>query len=455
MKKRKILTSLFSLVLATNFTVSSCANDHLKVEKRDIEVPYITQKGEIDRRTVRVFIPETFEKPLPLVFVAHYPIGESSREYTEFISKGWAIATFADFKPVGHGASLTDDNLVFNSAALSVVRKMPEIDRTRISVMGGSAGGYMSLMLSALHLGICSSVSIAGITNIRFNMMDYFDHAHSYNLKEIEKLDENERGNMQRRLEIMPIPVLGSIYDVFIPLKDNFPDRNDANRWAAYSPASLTGCFSNPILFTHFTSDLLVPIDQVTKRFTYENGNTLPEGYKLRLSEYDLPEILQHSLAEAVPDEDLSERIFPVSDEMKVINPEFDDSRRINIVVFDEGPVEATAGHVNKAAVYISYTAYFETNFALSSRQTNLLTVEKLELLAERYAGKSVQLPVRETSDETIYGSAAKYRADVLEELSNFAEDCGKEKLPEIFKKTAVKRPDLAKALDEIKTATL
>ena len=64
---------------------------------------------------------------------------------------------------------------------------------------------------------------------------------------------------------------------------------------------------------------------------TYENRNTLPEGFKLRLSEFDLPENLQHSLAEVAPAEDLSERAVPVPEEFEIIIPEFDVSKKINI----------------------------------------------------------------------------------------------------------------------------
>jgi hypothetical protein len=173
------------------------------------------------------------------------------------------------------------------------------------------------------------------------------------------------------------------------------------------------------------------------------------------LSDYDLPPKLQRSLAEAIPAEDLSERMAPVPKDVKIIFPEFDVSKRFNIVVYDEGPAEATAGHLKNPSGYPNFATYFETHFALTSRQTNLLTVEKLALLAERYAGRSVQLPMRETADTTLYGSAAKYRADVLDELSNFVADCGIEKLAEVLKETAKKRPDLKKTLDEIKKELL
>ena len=447
--KRKIFINLISLALGITF---AGANDSFQLEKRDIVIPYITKNGDVDRRTVRVLIPETAQKPVPLIFFAHYPTNENAADVIEFFNKGWAIAMMADFKGAEHNSALTDDNLVFNSAALSVVRKLPEIDRTRIGVMGGSAGGYTSLMLSALHLGICSSVSIAGITNIRFNIPDYFVHAHSYNLREIEKLNADERNNMERRLEVMPIPVLGSIFDIFIPLTHNFPDPNDADRWAAFSPSSLTGCFSNPVLHTHFTSDILVPVDQVTKKYTYPNGSTLPAGFKLRLSQFDLPEKLQLSMAEATPVEDLSERLVTIP-EGSILIPEFDVSKRLNIIVYDEGPVEATAGHQKHPTGYFSFTNYFETHFARTSRLTNLLTVDKLALLAERYAGRCIQLPVRQTTDETLYGSAARYRADVMDELTDYAKSREKDKLTTVFQKTAAKRPDLSITLDEIITA--
>lgn len=422
------------------------------VEKRDIEIPYITRTGETHSRAIRIFIPESAHKPMPLVFIAHYEMTEDSAELILYLEKGWAVCTSFGNKPEYNGR-LMDDNLVFNSAALSVARKQPDIDRTRIAVVGGSAGGYTTLMLSALKLGICCSVSFSGITNVPYAMDGYFNNAHSYNLKALAELSEEELGDLMRVIAAMPIPILGAIYDQFTSIGDNFPDHSDMGRWAAFSPCCLADCFSNPILFSHFTSDVLVPIDQLTKKFTYEKpGASLPKGFRLRLSEFPLHENFQRSMAEVLPQDDLSERLYPAPEGNADVSMGFDISKRYNIAVFDEGPVEAAAGHQKNLAVGKNdATAYLEAQFALSSRLTNRLTSEKLAMLAERYEGRSVQLPSHANADKDIYGSLAMYRQEVLDELDYFVFDCGGDALGKAFKSTATARPELAATLEIIK----
>ena len=86
---------------------------------------------------------------------------------------------------------------------------------------------------------------------------------------------------------------------------------------------------------------------------------------------------------------DRSERLIPAPDSKgeDVVIP-FDSSKRFNIVVFDEGCVEADAGHQKNFEIG-SYdaTGYMEELFKKTSRETNWLSAGKLILMAERYAG--------------------------------------------------------------------
>jgi len=269
----------------------------------------------------------------------------------------------------------------------------------------------------------------------------YFPGAHSHNLEALAKLTDEERADPMRRMEAMPVPILGSIYDFFAPIRAHFPDDGDFSRWAAFSPVCLAKCYSNPVLFTHFTSDVLVPIDQLTKSFTPpEPGDTLPEGFKLKLSDFPLPEEMQYSMAEALPTGEVSERLYPPPEE-KVDNMiGYDISKRFNIAVYDEGQVEALASHVKNFTYGRSNpTGYIEAQFAATSRLTNLLTSEKLALLAERYSGKSLQLPSLKGSHE------------VMDELIEYVKGRDITELADVFRGAEKARPDLRDALSEMR----
>jgi hypothetical protein len=420
------------------------------VEKRDLEVPYLTRNGAISRRPLRIYLPDHAPEPMPLVFIAHYEMPEHDPLLGMYLRMGWAVSTCLQHVQE-YNSQLMGDNLVFNSAALTMVRKQPDIDRTRIVVSGGSAGGYMTMMLSVLHMGVCASVSFSGIANLVFNMR-YMQAANSFNLQVMAGLTEEERQDFVGMLEKLPIPILGAISNQFLPILMQMEQEPDSPMWTAASPVCMADRFTGPLLMTHFTSDVLVPIDQLTKRWSDGlNGESLPEGYRLRLSEFPLPAHLQRSLEENLPRADLAVQTVPAPQrEGEDIRIPFDISKRFNIVVFDEGAVEGVAGH-SKQLQPGSYDAraYMEAQIRRSCRETNWLTAGKLALMAERYAGKCILLPAHDGIDDQVYGSNSVHRREVMEELSLYAEDHGAD-LRDKMREVKQERPDLAAVLDEI-----
>lgn len=421
------------------------------VERRDLTIAFVSKDGTPTTRLLRVYLPEAASQPMPLIFTAHYEMPASSPELKLYCAKGWAVSTPLNFQNAYNG-QLTDDDLVFNSAALTAVRRLPEIDRNRIAIIGGSAGGYMTLMLSALHLGPCCAVSFSGVTNITFNFAAYFEHAQGYNREALLQLSETDRADLMRRIEVMPIPVLGAVGDLFSPIRENFPDLADEARLAAFSPACLTDYFSHPILLTHFTSDVLVPIDQLTRSFTYQTpGESLPAGFRLRLADFDMPKRLSHSLVESLPASDVQEVLVPAPEGNSDVIPAFDLNKRFNITVFDEGSVEAVAGHQkNYGLGKQDASQYIEAQFARSSHQTNWLTPAKLIAMAERYHGSSIQLPAYPGDDPDLYGTLAAHRRAVLEELTDFIENYGRETLAEVSQQVSQSHPERRDRLAEM-----
>ena len=285
------------------------------VEQRRIEIPYITKENKVEMRPVRLYIPTKAQIPMPLIYVPHYEMADDALELRDYLGKGWMVASPTDFHNKYNG-QLTDDDLVFNNAALYTLRKLPEVDIDRIALVGGSAGGYMTLMLNALQLGICCSLANCPVTNIYYNFYKYWQDANKLNQQALAELMAGEDAKAtstdkhENLLELMqnvmklPIPFLAGLYKLFIPNISNFPDPDDYERWEAFSPVALTELFCSPILIAHFTSDTLVPIDQISKRFTYDKpGDSLPENFSSRLPE-SYPGKLKYSLEERLPAED-------------------------------------------------------------------------------------------------------------------------------------------------------
>ncbi len=417
------------------------------VEKRRLEVHYISKEKKVEMRLMQMFLPMGVKQPMPLIYVPHYEMGEDAYELRKYLKKGWAVASPAEFND-NYNAQLTDDDLVFNNAALYTLRHLPEIDKTRIALVGGSAGGYMTLMLHALQLGICGSVANGPITNVYFNFHQYFQKANRLNLMALAKLaaengqveqpsnEKKEPLEVMQRLAALPIPFLAGLAGIFTPLLNNFPDVEDIGRWEALSPVALTEWFSSPLMVNHNTSDVLVPIDQITKQFTYAKpGESLPEDFDSRLPETN-PGKLKYSLEERLPEDETSvERILVTDPNADGVLP-FAEDKRFQINIWDNGPVEGYGSHSSQiGTAKWDDIPYLESIFARTAVKANVLTPEKLRAFLGRFNGQSVQLPAHEGIDDSVYGSLEVYRKEVCEELAEWTRYNSIHALEEVFGK--------------------
>lgn len=390
-----------------------------------LNIPYIRRDGSMDERPVRLFAPDSAERPMPLVYVAHYEMPADSLEIRDYLLKGWAVASAAEFKN-DYNSVLTSDALIFNNAALYTLRNRSEIDKNRIAVVGGSAGGYMSLMLNAMQLGICCSVANGPVCNVHFNFYKYFTDANRFNLEALTALPKEDLKNPMKLLAACPIPFVGAISAGagFDKCCDWFVDKTDMANWECISPTALTECFCNPLYITQATSDILVPIEQLTREYTYAPGETLPEGYDARLG--DCPGKLGKALCERLEPEELNLFQVPVITDGSVTPMAFDPEKRFQVCITDEGAPQSYASHnLGIAKGRASDVEYIQHHFDRTAAQTNVLTTGKLHLLAQRYAGQAPQLVSHEGVDDAVYGSLAVYRKEILDQLSKWTEDNG------------------------------
>ncbi len=420
-------------LLAMQSQVTDSLPPLVDISQRNVEIRYISKGDTVASRPIRLYIPEKSSMPMPLVYIPHYEMKDDALELRTYLSEGWAVASPTGFENTANGL-LTDDDLVYNNAALYTLRNMEEFDPERTVLVGGSAGGYCSMMLAGLQMGICANIAQAPIENLYFNFYKHFNAADGVNndalgkvlLKGLSKLSKgSEEEKAQALIEMMmelPLPFIGMVSGMFKPIQDNFPDKEDYGRWAALSPIGLADCYSNPFIVFHCTSDLLVPIDQTTRKYTYEkNGDSMPEGFSTRL-DAGYPGILGKALDELL-DSDLTcvQSIKPVPVGNTVDAP-YDKNKPFNIVISDDGPVESYSSHNNgDPAGSVDMIPFLKEMMERGLSSTELLRPGKLRLLLERYAGSSIQLPAHEGIDDNVYGSLCVYRKEVVDELSRYA----------------------------------
>lgn len=395
---------------------------------RKIEVSYMTKDGIPDTRLLGLAIPKTVVLPVSVVFIAHYGIDERTVVQNELLAHGIAVAGALGVT-TEENSKMADDDLYFSSACIDLLRTMPEVDRDKIILMGGSAGGYMAMMLTAFHLNIAATVCSSGVVNFYFTGRSYMSAINRINAEALKEIPGTEEQDLEKMMEYAPYPLHGSVLSTFgYSLSD--PEMYEGRRGFGpeFSPVYYHDCFSNPVLFTHNTADGLVPIDQITRKYTYDmNGESIVGGLSTRMEDYKLPPGVDCSMEEVLPEEQihmscLNSEIIGAGNRVQA---PFDPGKKYNFVICDDGCVEAYNGHTGEKACRIETIEYIECMLKGAPEVRFDLSKEKLVLMLERYAGISTLFPGFPYKDSTIYGTPEKNRESVQSELADYIRETG------------------------------
>ncbi len=411
--------NIFGGELFTAFALQGeAASDKLSdgdLTKKLVDINYIREDGTIDdSRQIIVYRPTDRTGDLPLVYIPHYAADETTADFVSYIRHGWAVAAPYDFKTEYNGILETDD-LVFNNAALYELRHMDGIDKQRIAIVGGSAGGYMCMMLNGLQMGTTAAIANSPIVNAYFNFHEYFPACDEVN---------RESGMFDFRM-----PIQGMVSKYFQPVNDLIP-ADDVDRWEAVSAISMAKAYSNPVVITHNTSDILVPKDQLTHQYTYDdNDGTLPDGFNAKLPS-DYPGILSSTFEELADPDELTVNHIDISKDYTLAGDLPYADTLLTLDIIDDGPTTAKGSHNNpKQTGSLDNFPYLEEQMDRTLAGTEKAVPQKLLLLLERYAGKSLALPAHTGVDDSVYGSLAVYQQEIVDELSVWAGNHSAEEL--------------------------
>ena len=423
-----------------------------------IEVCYMTKAGVPDTRTLGVAIPEGVTLPIPVAFVAHYGIDESTVGENELLKHGIAVAGALNVMPE-ENAKMADDDLYFSSACVDVLRGMPEVDRGKLIITGGSAGGFMTMMLTAIHLNIAASICNSGVLNFCFTG-NYVSAINKINYEALRTVSEEPGRDLQKLIELVPFPLHGSVFPTFGYNHANVDEYKYRNKFGLeFSPVYYYNCYSNPVLFTHFTADSLVPIDQVTRKYTYEvNGDSIPRELSTRMSDYDLPAGADKSMDELLPPEQIHMTCIKVEEigAGTTVQAPFDPEKKYNFVICDDGPVEAYYGHMAYETCQLGIAEYAVRMLKNAPEARYDLSKEKILLMMERYAGTSKLIPGFINEDNNVYGTPEMNKRSVLSELRDYVKDTGNiDALRKLLGEVAEDYPEFHETVEECKTLLL
>lgn len=389
-----------------------------------VELTYPDVAGRDEVGQARVFLPPVVRKDptrrVPLIYVAGYDADQAGA--SGWLAKGYAVCTphAHPLNPLGRGINL-------DVAILHAARRLPCVDPLRVSIQGGSAGGWMTLMLTAEAFPLVWAMPDVPPIHWGYNAAYIADN---------EALAGPAPGSTAARM-----PVLLQVAVISHQAEALYGVPFDSTAYLAASPLAHLDTITAPVQAVFSTADMLVPVGQVGADLVQPIDRKLfPEGFSsamtLRFPGVGGARTLLSALpsaryelfrASASPDAARLNLDGSPSGPAKSLVLPYSKQKTWSIVVIDEGAPEPTVGHLkyNWAFDHEPFRVWAEARGVTADQ----LTQPKLERLMKRMRGEQWRpFQVRPGGQgPEIVGNQLDYpeaeRADVLIGLAAFATD--------------------------------
>lgn len=386
------------------------------VVKAVVEYPYRDAKGQPAVGKGKLFLPAGLEQKkqkLPLYYSGGYEMDDNGAAAQ--VQRGMVVAT-----PRALEANPLVRTVNPDAALLHLVRSLPCVDDAKVLLSGGSAGGYITLMLAAETFPLAGAAPDVPPINWGYNAAFF--------------LQRERQGAAAADPNGPKVPVFDVIVPIVKQAQGVYGEDTNSATYFANSPLAHLGTVTCPVSVYWSTADMLVPIDQVgsnwirpfdpqgmPRAFTMDREKlmTTPEG-RTRLS--DVLKETDYELF-VVPEETIKQQAEakqPV---------DFGDSagKQWSITILDEGAPAALLGHLKYQTVPRVHRTFIDrvTAATISPAQ---LTPLKLERLMDRYAGKEwlpaglVHLDAPEVEQADVVRGLATYIAAGPQHAARFAD---------------------------------
>jgi hypothetical protein len=347
-----------------------------------VELIYPGLSGEDMTAQARIYLPTALRTNptlrLPLVHNAGYEISPAGA--AKLVAEGNVVSTIHahPLNPLGRGVHL-------DRAVLHAVRQLPFVDARRVSLQGGSAGGWMTLMLAADSFPLVWAAPDVPPIHWGYNA-DY--------IAKNAALATPAEGSDQPRL-----PVVLAVAPIADQSRKLYGVPFESEAYLASSPLAHLDTITVPTLVTFSTADMLVPIDQVASRLVQPfQPELLPDGFTTAMTDKFPGVNGQRTLLGVLPRDQYRVKDLRATDHQARLGagdgsegePQnatlpFDKERVWSIVILDEGPVEPEVGHF-KYAWNLDHQP-FQKWAEQRGVQASQLTLSKLQRLMQRIAG--------------------------------------------------------------------
>lgn len=371
------------------------------------------------------FLPPALSTPgarVPLLHVAGYEL--DAQAALEYLRAGIAVSTVHAhaLNPLSRGPKL-------EWALLHAERSLCFIDDRRVFIQGGSAGGYMALMLAAETFPLSCAIAMVPPVNWAYNA--------SYIAK--SKALATALGADGKTAQL---PVLAAVTAITDQTERRYGIDTESDAFYALSPIVHLDGITAPVLTAFSTADMLVPIDQLGAGHSQQLQQTaFPGGFTQDMDALLAQPAQRVRLLDTLPKQ--AYRLFrttapaqagryradlTIDGDSQELELPFSPSHPWSVVVIDEGPPEPHVGHF-KYGIQTRFAAFWRWALAQPS-SIEQLSEAKLKRLMDRYRGHSTLSARLHPVDAAPYqGQWLDFpraeRADVLRGLQTFAEDDG------------------------------
>ncbi len=367
-----------------------------------VDIPYLDVHGEPKMGQGRLMVRRQeveSGQPLPAFCHVHYELGLAGAK--KWCEEGWAVFTghYAPKDKGGYPLELCiGDSNNLARALIQWVRRLPFIDRTRLHLDGGSAGGYMALAMSADMFPVTSTTANLPVVNWAYNFGYFEANKACAKYGEVTWKDS-------------PLPLMSMVTKLADQAYEVFGHDLSVDAWYLVSPIAYLDRIANPASVICSTGDMLVPHAQMTRRFPrpFDPG-LFPECYTRDFDAVTHAARARRRFDEVIPKEKLDVRLVPKHEGLpeftraqimgeeppakapSPVDRPWSHEKQWSLVVLDEGPPLPFCGHMRHLWPFPPNS--FVEMYRQATPAPSILNQPKLERLMERYAGRMRDLPL-------------------------------------------------------------
>jgi len=369
---------------------------------------YLDPKGDEKEAKAKLFFPESIKAneaaKLPLFFAAGYELPDGAEQL--YTRQGWIVVSPSELSTNPLIRSANPD-----IALLHLARALPWVDDSRVVIGGGSAGGWMTLLLAAETFPLAGAAPDVPPMNWGYNGAYFF-----------KQLDiAGPAGGSAAK-----VPAMFDVGTMLKACQDVYGKQYDDSTWFAESPIAQVSTITCPVSVYWSTADVLVPINQIGADWVQAfDASQFPTGFTMdpaklmesRDGRLRLMDVLAKSDYEIfrldVPEGTALHNVPGSPGTVKTRELPVSKDKLWSISIIDEGAPVPGIDH--RKYDFMPTHGDFLIHVTSGKVAKSQLTPAKLARLMDRYAGKEF-LPSRLKHLD----HRASERADVLRGLKTY-----------------------------------